>query len=595
MVNKTVSDLIADFLIEKKIKTVFGIIGSANAGIFDSIIQKNYTKIVYMHHEQAVVMAAGAYYRASGNVTVAIVTAGGGAANAFTGVLSNWADSIPCIVISGQEKVDFVNNHSQLRMYGTQGFDASSMVRKFSKYTNDILDKNDVYTSLTTAYNICKSNRPGPTWINIPIDIQLSSIDQTKEQLSIIEDDNKSSISEKEINKTIDFIEKAKRPVILIGHGIKLSKSTKLFRKLSKKLKIPVLSSWLGIEVMPSDDPYFFGCPGVYGQRKSNFIIQNCDLLIVIGNRLSIPQTGYNFDNFAPHAKIISINNDKDELKKYSMDLKIEGDCKEFLEKISTRTINTYREDWLNWCQKIENQFPIIESHHLEDNKKFDNSYVTINNISKKLDDDAIIIFGQGTPIASGHQAFNVKKNQSILCSCGLGEMGNGIPSSIGAAFTTNSRQIVSFISDGSMMMNLQELQTIAGYNLPIKIILFNNQGYLFIKHTQKMLFDGRYTGVDNDTGVFLPKYKKICKAFDIPYFNTKTTSIDEFLQTPGPCLYETFMNPEQELSPKVKGIVGNNNEIIAPPLEEMSPVVPLKLIEENMIEINKISYNIKR
>lgn len=592
--NYLVSDLIADFLEEKKIDTVFGVIGSANAYIFDSINRKEYTKIIYMHHEQAVVMAAGAYYRSSGKLPAAIVTAGGGAVNAVTGVVCNWADSIPCLILAGQENSQYIDQHKDLRMYGTQGYNAVDMVKGVTKFATCITNKDNILKDLEEAFYITTSGRPGPVWLDIPFDIQAAKVDKLN-----LKEFNKPEqpIYNAKIEEVLGLLRNAKRPVILAGHGIKLSNSISNFRQLINTLQIPTVLSWLGIDALPESNPYNFGRPGLYGQRRANFVIQNCDLLLVIGSRLSLPQTGYNIKNFAPEAKIIIVNNDPAELQKHShrYDLPIECDCSFFIEELLNQNENFYRPDWYNKCISYATQFPTIESHHLEDNKDFNNSYVTIDQLSDLLDDDAVIVLDQGTPLASGHQALKLKDRQIAFASNGLGEMGNGIPSVIGAAIANPTKQIVALIADGSTMMNLQEFQTVIGYNLPIKFILFNNEGYLFIKHTQKMLFNGRYTGVNNDTGVSMPSYEKIANAFGITYTNIHTHTMKEALELEGPVLYETFMNPEQELSPKVKGIVSDNG-ILAPPLEEMSPLLTFEQIQNNMItQLNEISYKIQR
>jgi acetolactate synthase-1/2/3 large subunit len=588
------ADLIADFLISKEIDTVFGVIGSANAYIFDSIVKKGYTKIIYMHHEQSVAMAAGAYYRSSGKMPAAIVTAGGGAVNAVTGVVCNWADSVPCLVIAGQENSKYVTGHDHLRMYGTQGYNAVKMVQGVTKFATCITNAKSLLSNLEEAYYICLSGRPGPVWLDIPSDIQGSKLNNVE-----LESFNKPDprVYDFKLDEVIDLLRNAKRPVILGGHGIKLSNSIPKFKTLVNKLQIPTLLSWLGIDALPESNPYNFGRPGLYGQRRANFIVQNCDLLLVIGSRLSLPQTGYDINNFAPEAKIIIVNNDLNELQKHidRYDLPIEGDCSIFIDKLLEQDESFYKEEWYNKCVEYAKKFPTIEPHHLEDNETYNNSYVTIDKLSDILDDDAVIVLDQGTPLASGHQALKLKDNQIAFASNGLGEMGNGLPSAIGAAVANPTKQVVALIADGSTMMNLQEFQTIVGYKLPIKFILFNNEGYLFIKHTQKMLFEGRYTGVNEDTGVSMPNYEKIANAFGITYTNVYTHSMEDILNIPGPVLYETFMNPEQELSPKVKGIVTNEG-ILPPPLEEMSPLLSLQDIESNMItKINKISYKIQR
>lgn len=588
------ADLIVDFLVEKEIDTVFGVIGSANAYIFDRIVERGYTKIIYMHHEQSVVMAAGAYYRTSGKLPAAIVTAGGGAANAVTGVVCNWADSIPCIIIAGQESSPYVKSHDHLRMYGTQGFNAVKMVQGVTKYAICVTNKNELLSSLQEAYYQATVDRPGPVWVDIPFDIQGAVVDRSQLQQFTPE---ALPLHDNHIAEVLELLSTAERPVILAGHGVKLSNSILNFRHLIDKLKVPTVLSWLGIDALYEKHPYNFGRPGLYGQRRANFVIQNCDLLIVLGSRLSLPQTGYNIKNFAPNAKIVIINNDPKELAKHAdrYDLPINTDCGEFIREMLEYASDYSKPEWYSKCVSYAESFPPIEPHHLEDNEQYDNSYVTVDKLSDALDEDAIIVLDQGTPLASGHQALKIKQDQIAFSSNGLGEMGNGLPSAIGAAVANPTKQVVALMADGSTMMNLQEFQTVIGYKLPIKFVLFNNEGYLFIKHTQKMLFNGRYTGVNDNTGVSLPNYEKIANAFGLTYMNTHTHSIEDALKIEGPVLFETFMNPEQELSPKVKGIVTDSG-ILAPPLEEMSPLLSLEQVKSSMVlDLNEISYKIQR
>jgi acetolactate synthase-1/2/3 large subunit len=586
-----VSDIVAEFLIEKNIKVAFGIIGSANSHIFDSISNKGYTKVVYVHHEQAAAIAAGSYYRATGQLSVAIVTAGAGSANAITGVISNWADSVPCLVISGQESTKYINEHANLRMIGTQGFDVVEMVKRVTKYAKTVIDKKEITKCLNEAYNISLSDRHGPTWVDIPFDVQSALVNEI--DLTVFEEPQPKH-EDLDVSELLDLIKKSERPVILGGYGIKASNSEIEFHNLLTSYKIPALLTWSAIDVLSHDHPYNFGTPGLYGQRRANFILQNCDLLIVLGSRLALPQTGYNMDNFAPNAKIIMVNNDQNELEKYSSryNVKLLCDVKNVISALLNKSLdNNNTLDWYNRCVKYNLDFPIIEDTHKIDNEKFDNSYVLINRLSHLLNKEDILVIGQGTPLPCAHQAFEIKENQIAFASNGLGEMGNGLPSAIGAALS--GKGVMLLDGDGSMMMNLQELQTVVGYNLPIKIVIFNNEGYLFIKHTQKMLFNGRYTGVDSNTGVTMPSFEKIAMAFGIPYFDSKSSSLSEFINQDGFAIYECHMNPEQDLVPKVKG-VPVADAILAPPLEEMSPLLSIKTIEDNMININNLSYKLR-
>ena len=589
--NYIVSDYIAEWLENHEISVVFGIIGSANSYIFDSIIRRGYTRIIYMHHEQAVAMAAGAYYRASGKISVAIVTAGGGASNAITGVLSNWADSIPCIVLSGQESTKYIDQHANLRMYGTQGFDVVKMVEKITKFAHLVNQPNEIIHLLDKAYKTALSGRPGPVWLDLPMDVQSTKVKNSElfvGQEDTIEDTNII------LDDLVKLINQSKKPVILAGHGIRLSKSINEFNHLVSKLQIPVLHSWSAIDVISSENEFNFGCPGIYGQRAANFIVQNCDLLIVIGSRLALPQTSYNIDNFAPDAKIVMVNNDENELNKHSRyEIKIHSDCKKFIESLMLCSLDSCKSEWIEKCNFYKKEFPLIEDCHLKDNENFDNSYVFINEISQILDEDHIIVIGQGTPLPCAHQALFHKKNQTIFASNGLGEMGNGLPSAIGAAIASPEKKIILFDGDGSSMMNLQEMQTLIGYKIPLKIVIFNNDGYLFIKHTQKMLFQGRYTGVDAETGVTIPKFSKIANAFGIEYFSSVDNNVEDFLNFEGCAIYEIFMNPEQDLVPKVKGIMTDNG-FLSPPIEDMSPLLPLETIQKCMSKVNKLSYVIR-
>jgi acetolactate synthase-1/2/3 large subunit len=593
-----VSDIIAEFLKEKKINTVFGIIGSANSHIFDSIENLGYTKIICTHHEQAAVMAMGAYYRASGKLSAAIVTAGAGASNAVTGVVSNWADSIPGFIISGQESSGYLKSHNNLRMFGTQGFHAYKMVQDVTKYSNVITDPEIIQDELETLYNVSISGRPGPTWLDIPFDIQSKQVEKR----------NWNYVNLKSLRITdahyytdeiIKLINNSKRPVILGGMGVKLSRSKNKFQQFINATNIPTLLSWSGIDLLPTQHKSHFGRFGLYGQRCANFVVQNSDLVIVLGSRLALPQVGYDFSQFARNAKIIVIDIDENELYKHDRTIKFNHDCGmvldilvENLHKINTNQINT----WIDRCNKYRKDYPILSEDYKNDN--YINSYSFVNKLTTNLAENEIIVTDMGTGLLSGHQACDLKENQMMFTSQGLGEMGVGLPLAIGAAFAEPTKPITCLNCDGGIMMNLQELQTIVQHNLPIKIFVFNNDGYLMIKHTQKMLFKGKYNAVNKATGIVLPEFKKLAYGFNIPYLSiSKLEELDTIkYPTTGPCLIEVFMDPEQDFIPKVKGVaVANDNSIFAPPLEEMSPLLSFDTIKQEMNEISIKSKMIER
>ena len=592
-----VSDVVAEFLKHKQIDTVFGIIGSANSHIFDSIQNLGYTKIICTHHEQAAIMAMAAYYRASGKLSAAIVTAGAGASNAITGVVSNWADSIPGFILSGQEPSTYLDIHKNLRMYGTQGFSAYEMVKNVTKYSNVLLNPNSIQTELETLYNISVTGRPGPTWLDIPLDSQAKKV----KFKSFSNYSNKSlriTDAYEYASDIIKLINESKRPLILGGMGIKLSGAKDKFKQLINATQIPTTLSWSGIDLLPTNNPNNYGRFGLYGQRAANFIAQNADLIVVLGSRLALPQVGYDFSQFARGAKIVVVDVDELELNKYEKTIKYNHNVSIVLDKLleNITKIKPNISEWKNKCDYYRNEYPIINDDYKDD--KYVNSYSFVNTLTQKLSNDEIIVTDMGTGLLSGHQAGHLKENQTMFTSQGLGEMGVGLPYAIGAAFAEPNKLITCLNCDGGIMMNLQELQTIVQHNLPVKIFIFNNDGYLMIKHTQKLFFNGRYNSVDSSTGVLLPIFERIAYGFKIPYARIdKIEDLDTInLDYKGPAIIEVFMDPEQNFIPKVKGVILEDESIFAPPLEEMSPLLPFETIQKEMIvDISEKSKRIKR
>jgi acetolactate synthase I/II/III large subunit len=592
-----VSDVVAEFLKHKQIDTVFGIIGSANSHIFDSIQNLGYTKIICTHHEQAAIMAMAAYYRASGKMSAAIVTAGAGASNAITGVISNWADSIPGFIISGQEPSTYLDIHKNLRMYGTQGFSAYEMVKNVTKYSNVLTNPTSIQSELERLYNISITGRPGPTWLDIPLDSQAKKIkfksfrNYSNKSLRITDAYNYA-------DDIIKLINESKRPLILGGMGIKLSGAKDKFKQFINTTQIPTTLSWSGIDLLPTNHSSNYGRFGLYGQRAANFIAQNADLIVVLGSRLALPQVGYDFSQFARGAKIVVVDIDELELNKYERTIKYNHDVSFVLDKLleNITKIKPNISEWKNKCDYYRNKYPIINDDYKDD--KYVNSYSFVNHLTQQLSDDEVIVTDMGTGLLSGHQAGHLKENQTMFTSQGLGEMGVGLPYAIGAAFAEPNKLITCLNCDGGIMMNLQELQTIVQHNLPVKIFVFNNDGYLMIKHTQKLFFNGRYNSVDSSTGVLLPEFERIAYGFKIPYARIdKIEDLDKInLEYKGPIIIEVFMDPEQNFIPKVKGVILEDESIFAPPLEEMSPLLPFETIQKEMIvDISEKSKRIKR
>jgi len=593
-----VSDLIAEFLKEKEIKVVFGIIGSANSHIFDSISKLGYTKIINVHHEQAAVMAMGAYWRASGKLSATIVTAGGGAANSITGIVSNWADSIPGIIISGNESSFYVKEQEHLRMYGTQGFNIAKMVKDVTKYSHCLLDENDIQNELEKCYKITNTGRKGPVLLDIPFDIQ-SKQTPVRDWVKFIEIDLPNP---EHSDYIIEQINNAKRPLILGGHGIKLSGAKKLFQSLIKKTGIPTTLSWSGIDLLNSNDPNFCGRFGLYGQRAANFIVQNCDLLIVLGSRLALPQTGYNFDEFVREGKIIIIDIDTPQFPLDKVDKYFKVDCKSTIKSLLRKfeQINNINPEWKEYCDNIKTSYPWIDKEH-DHNGDHLNSYQFMDKLSDHLKKEHVIVTDMGTALLSGHQSLKLNKDQTMFTSLGLGEMGYGVAGALGAAAACPNQDILCLNCDGGIMMNLQELHTIIENGFNVKVVIFNNDGYLMIKHTQKMLFKGNYASVDKKTGIGLPNFSKVLPALGYDYFKLKDwdktdSTLEQFLNHPTSAVLEVFMDPEQGFLPKVKGVVKEDNTIMAPPIEEMSPLVSKEDLEKSMlVKLSEKSNQIQR
>lgn len=581
-----VSDVIVQYLKANNIDIVFGIIGSANSHIFNSILEEGSIKLVSVHHEQAAVMAMGAYYRSTGKMAVALVTAGGGASNASTGILSNWADSIPGIIISGQEQSYYLNEYKDMRMFGVQGYSAVKSYENCTKMSH-VITEDTLHTIMPFAFALTQERRPGPVFLEVPFDVQSKMIEDRGVQIGT------TIFSNPEISSDTDYIlsalSQSKRPVVLGGHGVKLAKAEKAFKQFIEDYNLPTVLSWSAVDLLDDNNPNYFGRPGVQGQRAANFIVQNSDLLIVLGSRLSLLQTGYKREDFAPNANIIHVDIDEDEIKKFK-GKNIEADAGDILNSLNSKVrVELDIEEWTAYCNQIKEKYPLVMPEHLADPT---NSYTFIDKFSQKVSDNYTIVTDMGTALLSGFYGWRIKPNQKMFTSLGLGEMGYGLAAAVGAGF--GDRPVMCLNCDGGMMMNIQELQTIKTHNLPVKIIIFNNDGYLMIKHTQNMLFKGARTCVDKETGVTLPDYKKVAHAFDFKYFTED--NVEDFLAFEGQAIMEVFMDPNQEFIPKVRGMKLEDNTIQAGLLEEMSPLLPLGEVEQAMVAgINQRSKTVVR
>lgn len=576
-----VADQVAEVLELRGIRHVFGIVGAGNARLFDAISRRGFTTIICTHHEQAAVMAVQAYFRVSGVVTAAVLTTGAGSTNATTGVVGAWADSIPAVIISGNENSRFATPVNPLRMWGVQGYDSTKMVEQVTKFARRVTDAAFVRSTLIEAFDVASSGRPGPVWIDIPMDVQaLPAPDVPTAGASAVAPPP--AADDDEVAAIVDLLRSAHRPLLWLGHGIRLAGAEGKIPELLEHTGAPALVSWAGADMIDSDHPQVIGRAGVYGQRAANFVLQNCDALVCLGTRMATPQIGYELSELARGATIAVVDIDPDEAVKHRprVGLSVVADVGEFLSSM-LGALNTapipQRDGWLAECRDLQERFPWIGEEHA-DRDGFPNSYRFLARLVPHLAPDEVIVTDMGTALLSSHQVLPLKPPQRLITSTGLGEMGFGLPGAVGAAVARNG-SVLCLNCDGGMMMNLQELEVIRHHRLAIKIVVFNNDGYLMIKHTQKSLFEGRYTGTDQASGVSCPDFSAVAAAFDMPSFRVRTWDdfdavIPEFLGSAGPALCEVFTHPEQLFSPKLSVAHAADGSLVSPPLEDLSPLV---------------------
>ena len=566
-----VSDYIFDFLTSKGVDTVFSVSGGAAAHLLNSVKEKN-LKYICNYHEQACAMAAEGYARIAKKPACVLVTNGPGSSNTITGVLGAYQDSIPMIIISGQVPTNQSLNslkNVNLRQLGVQECDIISMVKPITKYATQITNPNDVIAILEEAYTQATTGRMGPVWIDIPLDIQSSQI----ETLEPFDWEN-----------IINLILQSKKPVIITGNGIHLSNSENLFYELKEKLQIPVVSTWTSKDLMNQNDPLFVGNFGLLGERAGNFAIQNADLLLVLGSRLSIPNVGYQSHLFSPKSIKIVIDIDKNELNKPTIKINypINKDLNSFLVELNSRLTTKTIPNWGSWIEKTQtwkNKYPVFQPEYKNNTHKI-NSFYFMEVLSTKLKDNHIVVTDMGTSYTCTMQSLQLNGKTRLFTSSACCSMGFGLPGAIGAYYADPSKDIILIAGDRGLQMNLQELQTIVHNKIPIKIFVLNNNGYLAISLMQDNLFKGNYIGSTNESGVSSPDFIKLAQAYGLNTFRLKDNTqleaqIDGILNLDGPVLCEIMMVENQLLIPRVQSSKNENGEIISNSLENMFPFLP--------------------
>lgn len=591
-----VSDYIADFLADNDINTVFTVVGGGAMHMNDSFGHHKSLSCVYNHHEQASAIAAEAYYRVNNKLAALCVTSGPGAINALNGVVGAYQDSIPMLVFSGQCKSSLTlrKNGLNLRTFGNQEFDIVSALDKVCKYSEMIEEPEKIRYCLEKALYISKSGRPGPCWLDIPVDIQGAYIETDNLSGYIKPETEKKELS-LEIGFIIDKIKNSERPVLYAGNGIRISGAHEEFLKLVDILKIPVVTCWNSIDLINTENPYYCGRAGIMGDRAGNFAVQNSDLLISVGSRLSVYQVGYQTENWARESFTVCVDIDPDELKKPTVRIDYPVCCdagifiNNLIKEISDEKIEV-KNNWLIQCRKWKEKYTVVSEKHYEQDEPV-NVYAFVDCLSRKLEADSVTVAANGSASVVGSAAYYLKKGSRFIMNCALSSMGYDLPAAVGVcqALEGQKRQIVCIAGDGSIMMNLQELQTIVTNRYPVKIVVINNNGYHQIRITQTNLFNGNFVGIgDESGGLGFPDFSKIAFAFDIPYYKCVRTDqmsnvIVDFLSLPGYAMLEVFCDTKQFFEPKSATRRLENGALYSPPLEDLYPFLSREELKENM------------
>ncbi|MFC1807438.1 thiamine pyrophosphate-binding protein [Candidatus Omnitrophota bacterium] len=587
-----VSDYVIDFLASVGIKDIFMVSGGAAMHLVDSVGRKKSIKYYCNYNEQATSYSAEGYSRVNDSMGACLVTSGPGGTNAISGVASCWVDSVPIIVISGQVKRELIADYSKLRQIGEQEINIIDMVKPITKYAVTIKDPNKIRYHLEKAVFLAKNKRPGPVWINIPLDVQGSRVDKKRLLPFPKPKPSKDKTLKNKVVRALDLLNRAKRPVILLGNGIKISKSNDLISKLLKCVKVPVLLSFNGMDILPENHPLYIGKPGIIGQRRANFCIQNADCVMSIGSRLNLKIIGYDYKAFAKQAKLIVVDIDSEELKKrtISPDLAINANAKCFLLELLSQAKKkplVADEKWLTACRYWKRHYIPLEKEAHRD-KRHVNTYAFFDKLSDLLSGRDIVVTGNGLAALSLYQAFKVKRGQRVFTNNGYGAMGWGLPASIGASIAKGKNRVICVTGDGSIAMNVQELELIRHHKLPVKIFVLNNSGYSSIRHTQDSFFKGFHVGSDDKSGVGSLDFNKIAKVFDLKYIyigrNIQLNkNIQAVLGSVGPVLCEVNIARKQGVSPKTTSYVGKDGKIKSRALEDMYPFLPRQELLKNM------------
>lgn len=601
------SDYVIQYLEQLNIRHMFMLPGGGAMHLNDSLGKSRKIQYVVCLHEQACSIAAEAYARVTNEPGLLMVTTGPGGTNAITGVAAAYIESTPMIVLSGQVKTADMINGQGIRQQGMQELDIISVVTPVTKYAALVTDPESIRHHLDRAVYEATTGRKGPVWLDIPLDVQATQIDAEKlagwqpEETDAETVRKKEELLEQQALEVINYLNQAKRPVLLAGNGIRLSGGTGEFHRLAEELQIPVLTTWNGIDLMEDTHPLFFGRPGGMGQRYANFVQQNSDFFLSIGARMNLLQTGYNFDGFARAAVRIMVDIDENELHKTNVrpNLAVCADAKHFMELLLKHKDKIQHKDyteWISYADRMKQKYPVV-TEGAWNQKELVNTYALLDTITEQMQPEDIYVSGSsGTCIDVSMQTFRVKKGQRVFSTKGLASMGFGVPATIGACLAGNRRRTVCVNGDGGFQMNIQELETIRRLNLPVKIFVLNNQGYAQIHATQKNVFEGHYVACDEKSNLTLSPVSDVAAAYCLKtvqiYNNLELKEkVQKVLEYDGPVICEVMVPIELNAFPKQVSYKRTDGQMESLPLEYMNPMLPEEEMRENMlIELYKKS-----
>ena len=600
------ADYVADFLINHGVTDCFSVVGGGAMHLNDALGHKEGLKVTYNHHEQACAIAAEAYARLDNRIAAVCVTTGPGGTNALTGVVGGWLDSIPMFIISGQVRYDTTARYAMkftdgmpLRAMGDQEYDIVKSVTPMTKYAVMIEDPKQIRYALEKAWHLATTGRPGPVWIDIPVNFQGGYIETEElEGYDPSEDDAllPPKVGEQTIQTVLEKIRMAKRPVFHAGYGIRLSGGYEVFRKVAEKLNIPVVTYWNAVDLIEDDNELYCGRAGNMGDRPGNWAIQNADLILAIGTRISIRQVGYNWKTWARAAEVIMVDIDQAEMKKPTLhvEMPIWADAKDFLNRMNESIGQEYpvnrSKEWLATCQRWKKEYPAVLSRQWEENGETANVYAFVRYLSSRLPENSLTAVSNGACCVVGNQAYVIQKGSRMANNSAVASLGYGLPAAIGTCIGGGRRTTICLEGDGSIMMNLQELQTVLTNRLPIKLFLINNNGYHSIRITQNNLFkEHSKIGIGPESGdLSFPEFKKIAEAFGYSYYCASSNKemkevVDKVLAENGPVFCEIFTDTTQVWEPKSSTKRLSDGTLVSPPLEDLAPFLPREELEKNM------------